>query len=96
LIVIDANLLYAYNASAEQHEKARRWLETALSAHDPVRLAWSTVHAFLRLTTHAALFPAGDGCASLAALSIENGAVLYTTDRDFRSFEGLQLKNPLA
>ena len=34
--------------------------------------------------------------AHLAALTIENGAVLYTTNRDFRRFEGLQLKNPLA
>ena len=33
--------------------------------------------------------------AHLAALAIESGAVLYTTDRDFRRFEGLQVQNPL-
>jgi toxin-antitoxin system PIN domain toxin len=142
VIIVDANLLiYAYNASAEHHEKARVWLEEALSAHHPVRLAWSTIHAFLRLMTHPSLFPqpfhmseavgivqswlaqpavdlveAGpsywailrgllsDGQirgplvmdAHLAALAIENGAVLHTSDRDFRRFEGLQVKNPLA
>ena len=58
MIVVDANLLiYAYNSSADRHESARAWLEDAFSAHDPVRLAWSTIHAFLRLMTHPALFP---------------------------------------
>jgi len=142
VIVVDANLLiYAYNSSADRHESARAWLEDAFSAHDPVRLAWSTIHAFLRLMTHPALFPqplkmhdavgiveswltqpivdileAGPAYwtilrgilrdaqirgplvmdAHLAALAIENGAILHTTDRDFRRFEGLQVKNPLA
>jgi len=33
--------------------------------------------------------------AHLAALAVEHGAVLYTTDRDFRLFAGLQTANPL-
>lgn len=33
--------------------------------------------------------------AHLAALTIENGAVLYTTDRDFARFPGLRWQNPL-
>jgi uncharacterized protein len=33
---------------------------------------------------------------SLAALAIEHGAVLYTTDRDFARFPGLRWSNPLA
>lgn len=33
--------------------------------------------------------------ASLAALAIEHGATLATTDRDFRRFDGLKLLNPL-
>ena len=33
--------------------------------------------------------------AHLAALAIEHGAVLCTTDRDFTRFPGLQLRNPL-
>ena len=34
--------------------------------------------------------------AELAALSIEHGATLCTTDRDFSRFEGLRFVNPLA
>jgi len=58
VIVIDANLLiYAYNSSAEQYERSRTWFTNVLSGDIPVRLAWSTIHAFLRLTTHPTLFP---------------------------------------
>lgn len=34
--------------------------------------------------------------AQLAALTMENGGVLYTTDRDFARFPGLKWINPLA
>jgi predicted nucleic acid-binding protein len=34
--------------------------------------------------------------AELAALTMENGGVLYTTDRDFARFPGLKWTNPLA
>lgn len=34
--------------------------------------------------------------ADLAALTMENGGVLYTTDRDFARFPGLKWTNPLA
>ncbi len=34
--------------------------------------------------------------AELAALTIEHGGVLYTTDRDFARFPGLHWTNPLA
>ena len=33
--------------------------------------------------------------AHLAALAIEHGATLYTTDRDFSRFQGLRTRNPL-
>ena len=33
--------------------------------------------------------------AALAALSIEHGATLHTTDRDFRRFANLRWTNPL-
>jgi uncharacterized protein len=33
--------------------------------------------------------------AVLAAIAIEHGATLYTTDRDFARFAGLKSKNPL-
>ena len=34
--------------------------------------------------------------AALAAIAIEHGATLYTTDRDFARFDGLKWENPLA
>lgn len=34
--------------------------------------------------------------AQLAALTMENGGILYTTDRDFARFPGLKWVNPLA
>ena len=34
--------------------------------------------------------------AALAAIAIEHGATLYTTDRDFARFDGLRWENPLA
>lgn len=34
--------------------------------------------------------------AQLAALTIEHGGVLHTTDRDFARFPGLRWKNPLS
>jgi uncharacterized protein len=34
--------------------------------------------------------------AQLAALTIEHGGVLHTTDRDFARFPGLRWTNPLA
>ena len=34
--------------------------------------------------------------AHLAALTIEHGATLYTTDRDFSRFPGLRVLNPLT
>jgi toxin-antitoxin system PIN domain toxin len=34
--------------------------------------------------------------AELAALTIEHGGTLHTTDRDFARFEGLRWTNPLA
>jgi toxin-antitoxin system PIN domain toxin len=34
--------------------------------------------------------------AHLAALALEHGATMYTTDRDFARFPGLQVVNPLG
>lgn len=34
--------------------------------------------------------------AFLAALALENGAILVTTDRDFARFPGLKVENPVA
>jgi hypothetical protein len=141
MILVDANLLlYAYHQRAEQHERARAWLEAALSGLEPVGLAWSTILAFLRIATSPRVFerplsaaeaeaivsswldePAvvlvDPGAryweilrtllvdaqvtgslvpdAALAALAIEQGATLVTTDRDFLRFRGVRLEDPL-
>ena len=53
MILVDANLLlYAYDAGAHRHAAAKRWLEQALSGPEPVRFAWVTLLAFLRIGTH--------------------------------------------
>ncbi len=141
MILIDANiLLYAYDSSSQHHLRARRWLEKILSEPRPVRLAWVTILAFLRISTNRKIFEnpfsiseatsivkkwlehytldlldpteshwtilsklLKDGQvygplvmdAHLAALAIEHGAKLYTTDKDFSRFDELQVINPL-
>ncbi|AKS43199.1 type II toxin-antitoxin system VapC family toxin [Wenzhouxiangella marina] len=57
MIVPDVNLLiYAVNEDAPQHDRARRWLEEALSGTSPVGLPWLVIIAFLRLSTHPRIF----------------------------------------
>jgi uncharacterized protein len=52
VIVPDINLLvYAYNSDAPDHERARTWWETSLSATRPVGLAWAVMLGYLRLMT---------------------------------------------
>lgn len=142
MTLVDANvLLYAYDGGNPQHERARVWWEKTLSEPYPVRLAWITIVAFIRIGTHPRIFrgpmtveesvrhvstwmarpmfgvlePGGGHWeiysrllarsqaganlapdAHLAALALEHGATLYTTDRDFARFEGLKFENPLA
>ena len=48
----DVNLfVYAYDASAPQHESAKRWLEDVLSGSETVAFAWVALLGFVRLTT---------------------------------------------
>ena len=140
--LIDANLLlHAYHRRAEQHPRARAWLETVFSGPESVRLAWTTLWAFLRISTHpnvfdrplsmaeaeqivstwlalppVSLLEPGERYwevlrellhqaqitgplvmdAALAALAIEHGATLCTSDRDFARFPKLKTHNPLV
>ena len=53
MIIVDANLLiYAVNLDAPHHERARHWLEQALSGTTVVGLPWICMLAFVRVTTH--------------------------------------------
>lgn len=142
MILVDANLLiYAHNQSAPQYAPARAWLESELAGPGPVGLAWTSLLAFVRISTSPRVFPAPFSPeeatavidrlldhaslavlqpgprhwpilrrllvesqargpltmdAHLAALALEHGATMYTTDRDFSRFEGLRVVNPLA
>ena len=142
MILLDANLLiYAVNADAPLHRKAKAWLESALSGREAVGFSWNVLLAFLRLTTRPGLFrrplpvdtavdlvaswldqqsaaivhpgprhlqilrellrPLGAGGnltsdAHLAALAIEHGAELCSSDSDFARFHGLKWRNPLS
>jgi len=55
--LVDAHLLlYAYDASSDLHKKARLWLEDLFSQPKPVCLSWTTILAFLRITTNPRAF----------------------------------------
>jgi len=55
--LVDANILiYAVNSASAHHPLARKWLDTALAGSESVGLAWAVVLAFLRLSTHPAVF----------------------------------------
>ncbi|HUN79276.1 MAG TPA: type II toxin-antitoxin system VapC family toxin [Solirubrobacteraceae bacterium] len=56
--IVDANvLLYAVNERSVHHRPARAWLDRSLSGGETVGFAWVALLAFLRLSTHAAVFP---------------------------------------
>jgi hypothetical protein len=53
VIIPDVNLLlYAHNASAPLHERARAWWEDLIGSERPVGLPWAVGFGFVRLVTH--------------------------------------------
>lgn len=142
MILVDANLLlYAANADAPEHERARHWLDGHLNGTARVGLPWPSILAFVRIASNPLIVrrpatPADAwktawrwlGCdpawvplpserhaeilgqfltlsfmtsrlvpdAHLAALAIEHGLTLCSTDGDFAKFPGLKWENPLA
>lgn len=57
MLLIDANvLLYAVNERAREHAVARDWVREALAGGEAVAFAWAVLLAFLRLSTHPAVF----------------------------------------
>ncbi len=108
MILVDANLLiYAVDSDSAHHGKARRWLEDVLSGTTPVGLAWVVILAFLRITNgHWAVLrqllravgTAGNltSDAHLAAMAVERGSDVYSTDGDFVRFPGVRHVNPLV
>ena len=58
MLLADANvLLHAVNRRAREHDAARAWLGAALMGGEAVAFAWTVILAFLRLSTHPAVFP---------------------------------------
>lgn len=56
--LVDANLLlYAVNEADTEHDRARSWLDGALSGTEAVGFSWVVLLAFLRLSTKVGLFP---------------------------------------
>jgi len=142
VILVDANLLiYAHVRTFAQHERAREWLDARLNGVAPVGFPWTSLLAFLRLTTNPRVFErpepiseawrqvlawlaaervwipqpterhreilgellAAPGVhanlvqdAHLAALAIEHGLILCSTDGDFARFAGVRWENPLG
>ena len=57
MLLVDANLLlYAVDEEAAHHERAHGWLDAALARNEPIAFSWLAVLAFLRLSTHPAVF----------------------------------------
>ncbi len=142
MILVDANLLlYARITDFAEHAKAYHWLVEALNGTARVGLPWSSLVAFLRISTNPRVFasplsidsawnqveewldcpcvwvPTQTGQhrqvltqllstsratgnlvpdAELAALAIEHGLTLVTTDGDFSRFANLSWENPIA
>ncbi|NNM93442.1 MAG: hypothetical protein HKL92_08875 [Candidatus Eremiobacteraeota bacterium] len=93
--LLDVNLLlYAYDASSPMHDRARSWFESCMNEAEPVGFPLATLVAFVRLATDARIFEHPFDAA--AAYAIENGATLYTHDRDFLRFQRLRVEFPLS
>ena len=92
MIIPDANLLiYAYDASAPLHTRARAWWEGILSGSEPVGIPWVVVLAFVRLMTHPSLSEnpmtvEQAKSAVMAWLDVEHVRLLATTPATVKVF----------
>jgi toxin-antitoxin system PIN domain toxin len=56
-VLLDANLLlYAVDTDAPEHAPAAEWLTRVLRGDRRVGLPWSTIGAFLRISTHPRIY----------------------------------------
>jgi toxin-antitoxin system PIN domain toxin len=140
-MLLDANLLlYAVHKGDPRHDAARGWLTEQLNGSRRIGIPWSSLGAFLRISTHPRAFPRPLASATawervndwlsapatwipqpgpehgrilgelfskhdvhgnlvpdamLAALAIEHGLTLHSTDTDFALFSELRWTNPL-
>ena len=95
MLLVDANvLLHAVNTRSREHDAASAFLATALAGTEAVAFAWTVVLAFLRLSTHPAVFPkpltssrAGEVCE--AWLGAPPAVTLEPTRRHLPLLRGL-------
>ncbi len=86
MYLVDVNvLLYAVDERSPHHGRAVKWLDGALNGQQTVAFAWSVLLAFVRLSTHPAIFPrpllVGDAVAVARAwLGQPTSIVLEPTD----------------
>jgi predicted nucleic acid-binding protein len=93
VILVDANiLLYAEDERSPYHVKARTWWDGVLSGSSPVCLCWTVFQQMLRQGQAVANLVTD---AHLAALAVEHGCELVSTDADFSRFSGIRWRNPL-
>ena len=92
MIAIDANLLlYAYNAEALEHKRARNWLEETFSSAPQIGLPLVSILAFVRISTDRRLSdmahtPSQAAEIVKAWLSRENVSVLEPGSRHWEIF----------
>lgn len=106
MILVDANLLlYAYDAAAPEHPKARSWLEDVLGKPEPVFFPWQSIHAFLRIATNPRAWKAPLTIEEARAiidelLSLPNVVTLSPGERHWEILRGLvadsQCRGPLV
>ena len=93
--LLDANLLlYAYNKSAVQHGRARRWLEAELNGSAPVGFSWPTLLAFMRIATNPRAMARPAPIAEARSivdgwLAVPVATVLLPTERHWAIFRDL-------
>ena len=104
---LDVNiLLYASDASSSLHAPARDFVQSCVRGGDLFYITWPTVMGYLRIATHPSIFDEPLTMRQAMAnvetlldlphcrcLAEEDG---YTHDRDFRRFDFLDVRDPLA
>ena len=110
MILLDANLLlYAYNTSSADHDsrafalplsRAEAVLAVSEWLDQPQTVVlgagenhWTILQRVLSQGKASGPLVSD---AHLAALAVEHGATLYSTDRDFARFPNLKFENPLG
>lgn len=93
--LLDVNvLLYAFRDAAPNHEKYRAWLESAISADEPLGVSELVLSSFVRIATHPRVFdpPASidEALAFAGALrSVPNAVTVAPGTRHWSLFEQL-------